>query len=151
MDKQKQDKRIKHGKTGTRLFNIWQNIRSRCLCTTNPYFQYYGGKGIKICDEWKDDFNSFYDWAMRNGYEENLTIERIDVNGNYKPSNCKWATWVEQSLNKNDTHFLEYKGVKKPLTVWAREKGINPSTLLYRLKRGWIVEKSLETKVANNG
>lgn len=75
--KQKQDKRLKHGKTGTRLFNIWQNMKERCYCETNPYFQYYGGKGIKICDEWKNNFNSFYDWAMRNGYEESLTIEEI--------------------------------------------------------------------------
>lgn len=151
-DEQKQiDRRVKHRKTGTPLFNVWQNIKSRCFCKSNPCFHYYGGRGITVCDEWKNNFQAFYDWAMANGYDDNLTIDRINVNGNYEPNNCRWTTWEEQSFNKNDTHFLEYMGIKKPLTVWAREKGLNPSTLLYRLKRGWNIERAIETKVVKNG
>ena len=150
-------KRIsKHFKTQTRLFNVWNNIKRRCYTKTNPSYKYYGGIGIKMCDEWHYDFQYFYDWAYANGYDDSLefgkcTLDRIDNNGNYEPSNCRWVTMEEQSLNKHDTHFLEYKGVKKPLTIWSREKGINPSTLLYRLKRGWSVEKAIETKVVKNG
>lgn len=136
----------KHGKCYAKIYGVWHGIKQRCFDKNRPEYERYGGRGITMFDEWLD-FENFYKWAIGNGYEESLTIERIDVNENYKPSNCKWATWEEQSLNKNDTHFLEYKGVKKPLTVWAREKGINPSTLLYRIKRGWTVERALETKV----
>ena len=105
-----------------------------------------------MCDEWHYNFQAFYDWAYANGYDDSLefgkcTLDRIDNNKDYEPSNCRWVSMEKQNLNKHDTHFLEYKGVKKPLTIWAREKGLNPSTLLYRIKRGWSVEKAIETKV----
>ena len=91
-----------HGFSHTRLYGIWKNMRSRCLRTYNTAYKNYGGRGIKICKEW-DDFQSFHDWAYANGYSETLTIDRIDVNGNYEPQNCRWSTYYEQAQNKRNT------------------------------------------------
>lgn len=90
-----------HGKSKTRLHNIWCNIKARCLNPNNPDFKkWYGGRGITICDEWGNDFQAFYDWAMAHGYKDDLSIDRINVNGDYEPSNCRWATPKEQANNK---------------------------------------------------
>ena len=90
----------KHGKCQTRVYRIWKAMHTRCYNEGFFAYKYYGGRGITICDEWKDNFQAFYDWAMANGYAENLTIDRIDSNGNYEPSNCQWATMEAQNKNK---------------------------------------------------
>lgn len=89
-----------HGKSNTRLHRIWKAMHSRCYNKKYHAYKYYGGRGITICEEWLHNFKTFYDWAMANGYEENLTIDRIDPNGNYSPNNCRWVTMELQNKNK---------------------------------------------------
>lgn len=83
-----------------RLTSIYHGMKQRCYNTNRPNYSYYGGRGIKVCDEWLNSFQTFYDWAMVNGYQENLTLDRIDNDGNYEPSNCRWATKKAQATNR---------------------------------------------------
>lgn len=133
----------KHLKTNTRLFRIWNGIKGRCFNKNNNKFKNYGGRGISICDEWKNDFKTFYDWAMSNGYADNLTIDRIDNNGNYEPSNCRWVNQKVQQNNKSNSCFIEYNGKSLTLSQWAELYGLNYSTLKSRLSYGWTIEKAL--------
>ena len=82
-----------------KLYRCWEDMKRRCYRTLNPNYKYYGGRGIKVCEEWLKDFMSFYNWAIQNGYNSDLSIDRIDVNGNYEPKNCRWATKSEQQRN----------------------------------------------------
>ena len=95
---------VTHGHSNTRLFRIWSGMKTRCSNSNREEYKYYGALGIKVCEEWKSDFQAFYDWSMSHGYNDNLTIDRINPYGNYEPSNCRWATWTEQNLNKRTSH-----------------------------------------------
>ena len=90
----------KHGKTGTRLYRIWHAMRNRCHATSQDNYKYYGARGIKVCPEWEHDFVAFRNWALSHGYQDNLTIDRIDPNGNYEPSNCRWLSIQDQQRNR---------------------------------------------------
>lgn len=140
-----------HGKRNTRLYSIYAHIKERCYNANNKSYHYYGAKGIIICDEWLHDFQAFYDWAMANGYADNLTIDRIDVNGNYEPSNCRWVTMKEQSNNKSCNISIAFNGKTQTLKQWADELGINYTRLYQRIYvRGWSVEKAFDLKGNSN-
>ncbi len=122
----------KHGQFGTRLYNTWAHIKQRCYNPKNASYKHYGARGIIVCDEWQE-FVPFYDWAINNGYNDTLSIDRINVNGNYEPSNCRWANIEQQNNNKGDTKLITYKGKTQSLTKWAKELKIKPTTLNARI------------------
>lgn len=134
-----------HGMSQTRLYEIWKNMKRRCYKETNSRYENYGGRGIIICDEWKDNFIPFYNWAMANGYNDNLTIDRENVDGNYEPSNCRWATWQEQSYNTTRTHHLTFNGKTQCISEWAKELDLTCSAIQHRLQRKWNLNKILTT------
>lgn len=140
-------KASKHHGFGTRLYSIWDSMRQRCNNPNCSAYKNYGGRGISICDEW-DDFAVFREWALANGYDElaergTYTLDRIDVNGDYAPDNCRWVNFRTQSNNKRDTIYVEYDGMSMPLSYWAETTGIKYCTLFARYKRGWSPERIL--------
>lgn len=144
--------RITHGESGTRLYAVWNNMRERCRNPKSREYPRYGERGIIVCDEWLNDFQAFYNWAMANGYDETAprgqcTIDRINNDGNYEPSNCRWVTAKVQANNTRRTRFIEFNGERYSVTEWARRLGINQSTLSMRInKYGWSAEKALRTE-----
>ena len=136
-----------HGMTKTRLYRIWAGIVGRCNSTATTSWNRYGAKGISVCEEWLT-FENFRDWAFANGYNDSLTIDRINPIGNYEPSNCRWANTREQANNKQKTLWIEYHGQRMPLSYWADSLGINYHTLYDRLYlHGWSVEKAFTMPV----
>lgn len=131
-----------HNQTGTRLFNVWRNIKERCENKNYKTYPHYGGRGIRLCDEWHD-FEVFERWAKTHGYGQGLTIDRIDVNGNYEPSNCRWVTPKQQARNRRKTVFLEHNGEKRSLAEWAEVLGEKFTTLQWRYYNGWSAEEIL--------
>lgn len=126
---------FKHGMSNTRLHRIWSGIKKRCFNSNVPEYKNYGGRGIKMCDEWKDNFSSFYEWSILHGYNDKLSIDRIDVNGNYDPKNCRWVDDETQRNNKRNNRYALYKGQKMTIAQVARKIGI-PSQSLYYKKAG---------------
>lgn len=139
-------KRERHGKRKTRLYRIWANIKTRCYNTNDPHYPRWGGKGVVMCEEWKNSFSSFYTWSIANGYREDLTIDRIDCDGNYEPSNCRWITWADQNRNKKDVRFITYNGKTQTIGQWTKELGIGKETIRERLKRGWTEIEAVSGK-----
>lgn len=126
----------KHGMRRTRLYKIWANMLSRCKNPNERCYKHYGGRGVVVCDEWNDSAQ-FVKWAQENGYNDNLTIERIDNNGNYEPSNCTWIRPERQSYNRRNNHHVTINGKTKLLVEWAQESGVSYSLIIHRIKRGW--------------
>lgn len=134
-------------KTNIRLWNSYTKMKRRCYNPEDIGYIHYGGRGIKVCDEWKDNPSSFFKWAKENGYRDDLTIDRIDVNGNYEPSNCRWATKKEQARNKTNNRWYTFNGKTQVLSDWAMEYEMNVATLRNRLGRGWDIGKALTTPI----
>lgn len=133
-----------HGltKKQARLYNTWGGMKERCFNNLATEYKNYGARGISVCDEWKNNFVKFYEWAMENGYKDNLTIERIDVNKGYEPSNCTWITKAEQAFNKRNSRLISFKGENKALQYWCNKYNLNRGMVRTRLKLGWDVEKA---------
>lgn len=143
-----------HGMTGTRIHDTWSHMIQRCRNENHKFYKDYGGRGIAVCDEWigTEGFIRFNEWAMANGYQENLTIDRIDNDKGYSPDNCRWVDQLTQSNNKRSNKHYTYNGETHTIAEWARLYGIKDTTLRMRLsKRGWDIEKALTREVTPNG
>jgi hypothetical protein len=138
-------KHLKHGLFGTRIYRTWSHIIQRCENPKTENYKYYGGRGIKVCDEWHK-FEVFYQWAMANGYEDNLEIDRIDSNRSYEPDNCRWVTRKENNRNTRNNHFIKIGSETKPIGEWAEISGIRAGTILQRIKAGWPENKLLNQR-----
>lgn len=140
---------MKHGGYKERLYISWRSMKLRCSGHSDEQHrrQYYE-RGIKVCQEWENDYSVFRDWAMKNGYKEGLTIDRIDVNGDYTPENCRWATSKEQANNKRDVRMITFNGETHSMPEWADIVGIPYQTIFWRIvKQKWEVDKALTQKV----
>jgi hypothetical protein len=122
--------------TPNRLYDIWNNIKGRCLNQNDKNYYRYGGRGIKIYPDWIHDYSKFRDWAFNNGYKKHLTIDRIDNNGNYEPNNCRWATMKEQANNRRSNINVFWNGDTHTLAEWSEIYSINYGTLRDRYYRG---------------
>lgn len=129
---------ITHGDTKTRLFKIWTSMRERCESERHKHFKDYGARGIKVCDEWQDA-GAFCEWALNNGYKEGLQIDRIDNDGNYEPSNCRFVTLKENARNRRNTVYLTVNGITKPASEWSEVTGISSYTIYW-----WVKKKGKE-------
>ena len=139
----------KHGLRNSRIYRIWGGMIQRCINPNIERYDLYGGRGITVCEEWMEDFLNFYNWSMNNGYQDNLTIDRIDVNGNYDPDNCRWITTKQQARNMRTNVYITYNGETHCLSEWAEIIGIKAGTLNYRIRHGWSVEEALTTPIMN--
>lgn len=135
-----------HGKKNTRVYRCWSQMKRRCLNETDRRFADYGGRGIKVCDRWRESFENFY--ADMGDPPEGTSLERKDVNGDYCKDNCVWATDTEQANNKRNNRRVTYRGETKTLMQWARELNLNYTALVYRLNRGWTPEQAFTEPVA---
>lgn len=128
----------KHGQCTTKLYKVWQQIKRRCLAKSDAAYKYYGNRGITICEEWKDNFETFRDHVSKLPHfgEEGYTLDRIDNNRDYKPDNVRWATKKEQANNTRRNFFIEIEGMQKTLSQWSEQSGVPCTTILYRYRRG---------------
>ena len=139
-------KNSRHNMCKTRLYKIWKSMHTRCYNPNDEHYKDYGARGIVICDLWKNDYLEFYNWSINNGYNNSLTIDRIDVNGNYEPSNCRWATDKTQQNNRRNNIQLTYNGETHTIKEWYDIlKTVKLSTLYYRYHKGMSAEDILKT------
>lgn len=138
-----------HGLSKTRLYRVWAGIKNRCYNPRAENYKYYGAKGVTMCDEWKNDFLSFRDWALNNGYDESAktqvcTIDRIDCGKSYSPNNCRIANHVTQCNNQTSNRIFTYNETSKSMAEWARVFGIKYTTLRARIRRGIPFDKAIK-------
>lgn len=130
----------------TRLYSIWRNMKSRCTNPNKPDYKYYGANGIRVCDEW-NDYSNFKEWAINNGYQDGLTLDRRVGNENYCPENCRWITIQEQQNNKKNNHILEFNGEQHSISEWSRILKVDRELIKDRILAGWDVERALTEPV----
>lgn len=134
-----------HGETKTRLYGIWAGMKKRCYNENAYNYSGYGARGIRICDEWQS-YEAFKKWSMENGYSDNLSIDRINVNGDYTPDNCRWADYCTQANNRRSTAYYTYNGEKYTISQLSEKYGVPHKKLYKRLYNGWSVERAINTK-----
>lgn len=134
-----------HHESKTRLYQTWCNMKARCYNPNNNRYYAYGGRGITVCPEWRYDYQRFRDWAMANGYRDDLSIDRIDTNKGYSPDNCRFATSTMQANNKRNNYSITYKGKTQTSEEWAQELDINGHTLRKRLNSGMSIKEAFTT------
>lgn len=135
-----------HGDTNTRLYKIWVAMRRRCNNINNSDYSNYGGRGIRVCVEWNEEYLSFKEWALSHGYSDDLTIDRIDVNGNYDPNNCRWISMKDQCNNRRSNRIYTYHGSEYNIRQLSDMFNIPYSRLYMRLYSGWSIDKALNTR-----
>lgn len=140
-----------HGGSGSRLFRVWTGMKTRCYNKNEKRYANYGARGIVVCDEWRKSFEAFRDWALANGYDENApygecTLDRIDVNGNYCPENCRWATMYQQANNMTSNHLIEYHGERHTISEWSTILNIPKYIISTGLRSGKNFSDIVESK-----
>lgn len=140
-----------HNQSHTRVYRIYAKMLRRCFVESDLAYSRYGGRGITMCDEWKNSFVAFSDWAYANGYADNLTIDRIDNNGDYCPENCRWTDYLTQSNNKRNNRVYEHNGETKTLSEWCRTLNLPYRRIYFRITNGWTFEEAIsQKKYVNN-
>lgn len=142
----------KHSGCADRLYFVWASMRRRCDSPKNTSYKNYGGRGIRVCDEWNNDYGAFRNWAISSGYDENAprgacTLDRINPDGNYCPENCTWVSMKKQSNNRRNTYTITLNGETHTASEWAEITGIPRDRIYTRYKSGWPAEKILSTKI----
>lgn len=138
-----------HGMCGTRIYRIWAAMKHRCNYPKAINYQNYGAKGIKVCEEWENDFKAFHAWAMANGYSDDLTIDRVENDKGYSPDNCRWATPKEQQNNTSYNNLCTHEGLTLNITQWAELLGVPRMVLYNRKRRGWDDSRIVTTPCRN--
>lgn len=134
-----------------RLYNIWSHMCERCNNPNFVYFERYGGRGISVSHEWLGNYEAFRTWALNNGYKDDLTLDRIDNDGDYTPENCRWVTPKEQANNRRSNRLLYFNGKMHNIETWSKITGLPRHVIDGRLSRGWNSEKTLSTPVLTKG
>jgi hypothetical protein len=142
----------KHGGSSDRLYSIWTNMKTRCYNKNSPKYKVYGARGIIVCEAWKNSYIVFKEWAITHGYSDCLTLDRVDVNGNYEPSNCRWSSVKQQENNRTNNRLITYKGETRTMKQWAEKLGISYNCLQMRLNAyGYTVAEALESSRYKRG
>ena len=129
------------------IYLVWFCMINRCYKPTDKRYCYYGQRGITVCDEWKNSFDKFYNWSIKNGYNNGLSLDRINNDGNYEPSNCRWATKTQQARNKRNNKLITYKNETHCVAEWCELLGLNYNLVRGRLAEGWSIERAFETSI----
>lgn len=136
----------KHGMSNSKLYRVWNGMKNRCYCKTVKSYKDYGARGIDVCDEWRNSPEAFISWALKNGYSDGMTIERIDNEKGYSPDNCKWISKGEQTKNRRNCRLYTYNGKTQVLSEWCKELNVDYKMTHNRInKLHWTFEKAIET------